>query len=493
MFRRILLSITFVSLVQMLPAQVGYRRPLVPSLPPDSVDLAYYGKKRLGQSVASVLGVNTIIWSFNRFVMKEDFAYINRHTIRENFKHGFVWDNDNLDTNMFFHPYHGNLYFNAARSNGYGFWQSGLFALGGSALWELFMENEYPSTNDIIATPIGGMALGETLYRTSDLILDDRTTGRERLGREIASFFVSPMRGLTRIISGDAWRHRSTSRRQFGIPDLCVAFSVGARALEFKDDILDGGMGIASEIDIEYGDRFSTEHEKPYDFFSMRVGLNLQKSQPVLGQVNLVGRLLNRGIVEKSDMILNAGVYQYFDFYDSNVISDVSPVVPYKIAIPASVGGGLQFQKQKIGNWDLSASLHGNGILMGAVLSDHYRLANRNYNIASGFGTKSQLAALYKESKFSVSLSHEFYRFFTWDGYDKNVDWASVDPKTLDAQGDESQSSVHVSELRLDYRLMKRMYLTGSFMHFHRDTNYRYYPHVKSSTTSTRLMLTFVL
>ena len=55
----------------------------------------------------------------------------------EKFKQGFVWDNDNLDTNMFFHPYHGNLYFNAARSNGYGFWQSGLFALGGSGLWEL--------------------------------------------------------------------------------------------------------------------------------------------------------------------------------------------------------------------------------------------------------------------------------------------------------------------------------------------------------------------
>lgn len=28
-------------------------------------------------------------------------------------------------------------------------------------MWELFMECEYPSTNDIIATPIGGAALGE--------------------------------------------------------------------------------------------------------------------------------------------------------------------------------------------------------------------------------------------------------------------------------------------------------------------------------------------
>ena len=482
-----------VSLVQMLSAQIGYKHQVMSSLVADSLDLQYYGKKRLGQSIATVVGLNLGVWTFDRYVRNQDYAYISMNTVKENLTHGFIWDNDNLSTNMFFHPYHGNLYFNAARSNGYNYWQSGLFAFGGSAMWELFMENEYPSTNDIIATPIGGMALGETLYRTSDLILDDRTIGRERVVREIAAFIVSPMRGLTRVISGDARRHRSTSGRQFGIPDVCVAFSVGARALEFKDDILDRGMGITSEIDIEYGDRFNTEHEKPYDFFSMGVGLNLQKSQPLLGQVNLVGRLLNREIVENSDMILNAGLYQHFDFYDSNVISDVSPVVPYKIAIPASVGGGLQFQWQKVGNWELSASLHANGILMGAVLSDHYRLADRNYNIASGFGTKSQLTALYKESKFSVSLSHEFYRFFTWDGYGRNVDWASVDPRTLDAQGDESQSSVHVSELRLDYRLMKRMYLTGSFMHFHRDTNYRYYPHVKSSTTSTRLMITFVL
>ena len=160
-YRKISLLLMLVLLVQILPAQVRCKHQIVPSFVPDSVDLAYYGKKRLGRSVAGVLGVNTAIWSFNRFVMKEDFAYINRHTIRENFRRGFVWDNDNLDTNMFFHPYHGNLYFNAARSNGYGFWQSGLLALGGSGLWELFMENEYPSANDIVATPIGGMALGE--------------------------------------------------------------------------------------------------------------------------------------------------------------------------------------------------------------------------------------------------------------------------------------------------------------------------------------------
>lgn len=273
------------SMAQMLSAQIGYIHNVVPSALPDSLDLAYYGKKYFGRSAATVVGLNLGVWAFDRYVRKQDYAYISLSTMKENLKHRFVWDNDNLGTNMFFHPYHGNLYFNAARSNGYNYWQSGLFALGGSAMWELFMESEYPSTNDIVATPIGGMALGETFYRTSDLILDDRAVGSERVGREIAAFIVSPMRGLTRILNGDAWKHRSSSGRQFGIPDVCIAISVGMRALEFKDDIFDKGLGIASEIAVEYGDRFNTEQEKPYDFFTMNVGLNLQKSQPILGRL----------------------------------------------------------------------------------------------------------------------------------------------------------------------------------------------------------------
>lgn len=144
-----------------------------------------------------VFGVNMGVWAFDRYIRKAAFAYINFHTIKDNINHGFVWDNDTMGTNMFIHPYHGSLYFNAVRSNGYNYWQSGLFAFGGSFMLEKFMENEYPSTNDIIATPIGGMALGEVFFRTSDLILDDRRMGASRFGLEFTSFLVFPMRGLT--------------------------------------------------------------------------------------------------------------------------------------------------------------------------------------------------------------------------------------------------------------------------------------------------------
>ena len=185
-------------------AKYAYRHLVAAPVPPDSADAARLERKAFWRASAETAGFNIGLWAFDRYVQKGHYAYINWNTIKANFKHGFEWDNDHLNTNMFAHPYNGSLYFNAGRSNGYNFWQSELFAIGGSAMWEMFMECEYPSTNDIIATPVGGAAIGEVLYRTSDLILDDRTTGGRRFGRELAAFLVSPMRGFTRIVTGRA-------------------------------------------------------------------------------------------------------------------------------------------------------------------------------------------------------------------------------------------------------------------------------------------------
>ncbi len=497
MHKGILALLVFVVLSHpAMMAQLGYRHSIVPAVAPDSVDLEYYGTKKFWQASATVVGLNLGVWAFDRYIIEGDFAYISMNSVEENFKHGFIWDNDYLGTNMFMHPYHGNLYFNAARSNGYNYWQSGLFAFGGSAMWELFMECEYPSTNDIIATPIGGMAIGEVFYRASDLILDDRASGGERIGREIGAFIVSPMRGLTRVINGDAWRRRSTSGRQFGIPNMKMAVSVGVRNIKYKGDIFDKGVGFASQIDIEYGDRFCCDNGKPYDFFTLCGGISLMEGQPVLSQLNIMGRLLNCGLVEKENTTLNIGMYQHYDFYDSDTISEETERVPYKFATPASVGCGMQLQQLNVNDWDFSVEAHTNGILMGGILSDHYLLKNRNYNVASGFGTKVNLNALFKRNKFSVRLSHEFYRMFTWNGYESGTDltrFTEEQIKTLDSQGDESQASMHISELRLDYRLKSKWFLSGSFQHFWRDTNYKYFKDVNSKSTSARLMVTYVL
>lgn len=201
----------------------------------DSLDVSrkitFPKKKNFFRAAGEVFGMNMGLWAFDRYALKGHYAYISFETIKENFKHGFEWDNDHLNTNMFAHPYNGSLFFNAGRSNGFNFWQSELFAISGSAMWELFMECEYPSTNDIIATPVGGAALGEVFYRTSDMILDNRTAGGERLGREVASFIISPMRGITRIITGEAWKKSHVSGKEFSNVPFNLNLSLGARIL----------------------------------------------------------------------------------------------------------------------------------------------------------------------------------------------------------------------------------------------------------------------
>ena len=89
-------------------------------------------------AAAEVTGINVFVHCFDRWALKSDFAQTTWKSIGHNFETGFVWDNDYFITNLFAHPYHGNLYYNSARSNGLNFWQSTPFALGGSLMWELF-------------------------------------------------------------------------------------------------------------------------------------------------------------------------------------------------------------------------------------------------------------------------------------------------------------------------------------------------------------------
>ncbi len=474
-------------------AQMPIKISVMPQQAPDSTDVAYYSREHFWRAAGEVVGFNIGLWAFDRYILKGDFAYISWNSIKENFRHGFIWDNDKLGTNMFLHPYNGSLYFNSARANGYNFWKSELFAIGGSAMWELFMECEYPSTNDIIATPIGGAAIGEVCFRASDAVLDDRLTGAARFGREFAAFLISPMRGLTRVLTGDAWRVRSTRGRIFGTPNFAMEFSLGARMLEFRHDVYDASIGVAAEFNIEYGDRFEVKSTKPYDYFTVRGCINVVNSQPLLGQLEIKGRLIARELLEKVDQHMSVGLYQHFDFYDSDTISTTTAKAPYKLGIPASLGCGVMFRDIERHRWVLDAYAHANAVILGSVLSDYYDVDERNYNLASGFSIKGGVNMVFDRSKFSVSLSHEYYRLFTWKGYNSGTNLDYVNRRTLDAQGDHSVASFNVTEFRADVKLWHKLYATFSFSNYLRSTHYRDFPHITSNSFAMRLMLTYKL
>lgn len=406
-------------------AQMPIKYNMVNQVMPDSADLEYYGKKHFWRASAEVVGFNLGLWAFDRFALHGDYSYISWNSIKRNFRKGFVWDNDMLATNTFMHPYNGSLYYGAGRANGFNYWQSTLFSLGGSAMWEFFMENEYPSINDIIATPVGGAVIGETLFRASDAVLDDRSTGAERFGREAAAFILSPLRGINRIITGQAWKHRATSGHMFGIPNIAMQASLGLDIMTFQGRMQSPYVGANLQFDLEYGDRFEAKSTKPYDYFTLRLGLQGMKYQPVLSQVEIKGRLISREVLDHKNSSGSIGLYQHFDYYDSDTISNLEKV-PYKLGVPASVGAGFMFRDVERHRYVFDAYAHVNAVILGAILSDHYQSDERNYNFGSGFSIKAGANITWNRRKANLSVSNEFYRLFTWKGYRQGTNLATA-------------------------------------------------------------------
>ena len=454
-------------------------QPVAAPVAADSVDVKRLEHKAFWRASAEVAGMNIGLWAFDRYIQKGEFAYISWETIKENFKHGFEWDNDHLSTNMFAHPYNGSLFYNAGRSNGYNYWQSSLFAVGGSAMWEMFMEREYPSTNDIIATPIGGAAIGEVLYRTSDLVIDDRSAGAERFGRELAGFILSPMRGFTRLVTGRAWQHRATSGKRFGIPPVRLSFSFGTRVLFFRNEEDYTKAGLTGRINIEYGEKFEEKTSHPYDYFTFLLDLDVIKTQPLLNRLEIQGRLLGKELLGSKNGKISLGLYQHFDYFDSDTISSyvnkwalTACLVPYKFGTPASIGGGALGQYNCTARWQIDGYAHVNAIILGGILSDFYRNYHRNYNWGMGFSLKGGFKFIYPKWRLSAGADARFYRLYSMKGYKLNP---QEYPQILEpnVQGDASNATFFNLSGNINYMIWPHVHASVEIDWYRRYTHYR--------------------
>lgn len=62
------------------------------------------------------------------------------------------------------------------------------------------------------------------------------------------------------------------------------------------------------------------------------------KTQPLLSRVEIIGQLISKELVNTKKCNLSIGLFQHFDFFDSDTISqynanDIAPcVVPYKLS-----------------------------------------------------------------------------------------------------------------------------------------------------------------
>ena len=453
--------------------------------------------KRYWQAAAEATGINVGVQLFDRYALNSDFAQTTLNSLKRNFTDGMVWDNDFFITNLFAHPYHGNLYFNAARSNGLSFWESAPYALGGSLMWEFLGETEPPAINDIIATTCGGIAIGEMTHRLSRTVLDDRDRGGSRFLREAAATIINPIQGLHRIFSGDAWRVRSDHYRYHDFSKIPVdmSFSVGWRYLADNGALFRGIHAPYVNITLMYGTPVDGErHTTPYDFFDLEMNAAFGGGQPFVNTLNIVGRLWSTPILDKKDMAGEFGIYQHFNYYDAKPIEDGSELTPYRISEAAGFGPGFILSlPQTSAMTKLEQRIFMSGILLGGTKSDYFNVIERDYNMGSGFSVKSKTQIEF--GKFGrFMLNAKYFRIYTWKGYeDKDLQAfadGTKDLHYLNVQGDRSNAMLLVVNPVMEIHLAKQWSVTLSGAYYSRRTFYKYHDMVKANTFETKLGLT---
>ena len=287
--------------------------PSAPASPGSTAVLAAPSRRaapptRFFTAVGEVVLVELLPWSYDRYVAQDDFAFISAASVRENFKAGFGYDRDAFNINQASHPFHGTLFFNAARANGYSYWESGAFTLAGSFLWECCLENTQPAINDIVNTTFGGMSRGEMAHRLGVMLRDNRATGVERFLRELSGAIVDPMGGFNRLVHGEL-------NRQYANPDerfpsrFSVVADLGYRHVGAGAS--DPNQGILS-LSAVYGDAFAGEIRKPFDTFWLEADVSTAGVARVEGRGVLKGWELTDPTARVRHILGAFQEYEYF-------------------------------------------------------------------------------------------------------------------------------------------------------------------------------------
>jgi hypothetical protein len=325
-------------------------------------------------------------------------------TIAENLKAGFEWDDNSFSANNFRHPYQGSLYYNGARANGYSFYESSMFSFAGSWLFEYTGEAHHPSINDWINTAVGGITLGEALWRISNMVLDNTATGSGRAWREIGGFAVSPMRGLNRLITREAFEvHANPPARfpgYFG-GDLKLGLRVLGQERLWTSSSSKGFVA----FDVLYGDLFDVTGGKPFDHFRFGMQINFSNRPHGIGRLESVGVIRAGDVSRKEKTHHVIGSFLHFDYVDNEAYTFGGQSV--------SASYFSEFRASE--TFSAFTELHLLGIILGASKSDYFNLSGREYDYGPGVGYK--FGAHFRLSRWNLcTFAHEAHWIHSVNG-----------------------------------------------------------------------------
>ena len=278
------------------------------------------------------------------------------------------------------------------------------FALGGSVMWEYFGENTLPSVNDVINTTVTGAFLGEVCYRLSSDFLDDRTTGSERVFRELFAGVISPSRFFSRLLQGKS--SRVTSEEIYQKEPLNMTFSAGARWVNDGRSFGTGSMSDALTLHLDYGNPFERRSRKIFDYFKLRADLSFAVGRKIIDNIIGHGILFGKNI-QSGNLEMLIGGFQHYDFWDNKT---------FELGTIA-FGGGMISKLPVSANSNLYFDVHlgivplaGNSTRLGPDTTEF-----RDYNYGGGAEGKLE-TTLNLGGWVSVTLRGFYYWIHTYVG-----------------------------------------------------------------------------
>lgn len=264
------------------------------------------------KAAQQIVALNIFVWGYDRYVLKAGWARISLRSILDNLKYGYEWDNNSFQVNQLDHPYHGALYFSAARIGGLSYWESAIYSFLGSFMWEYFLETNRPSANDSIMTTFGGAALGEILFRIADLMDDKSSRGIQRIFRQSLIFIANPIYGFNLFTRKLPGRESPLGEHYY---NLYIPFGLYSIFTEKPSFII--------AVQLDYQDVFQERTSRiiPYSWFSsdFKFGFN---HTGILDKTIVTTGLLT-GKREGNSLVGLFGVFDYINTRSSEKMSAV--------------------------------------------------------------------------------------------------------------------------------------------------------------------------
>lgn len=352
--------------------------------------------------VGWILFTNGMFWGVARVFLDKPYSYIGPSSIARNFRQGWEWDADAFPTNQFGHPYQGGLYHAGARATGFNFWESIPYTILGSLQWEMFMETELPSVNDLITTSVGGVIVGEALFRLAALLIDESSEDSERVIREAGTLAISPIFGFDRLLTGDATRSGLPPVR----PPAALRLSLGFDRFR-PVDAKEGVRNIGSSLRVVYGE-FEDDGRpfRPFDWFMLGGAMHYRHPKLEAASLEVIGLLARTGFGcgEGNDCVV--GPSMRFDY-------ERTPV----FMVGTSTVGGTAIGRFDLGFWSLQlyAQLDLQVIALGGFDSPYAEVVERDYNLGAG-GFSRGTVMLTKPDLFQLRLFANRYYVRTIHG-----------------------------------------------------------------------------